>query len=279
VKKLENALLNDPYKTNAELAEVVNNKISARAAGNYISKSPLEFKLKLETPDVEASFAPETVKEGLAFIRKIKQVPDDDRVYVDETWLSSGVRRRKGRFAKGRSTAVPRNRKYPRHVAICAIYQNAWLHPAKILKQGSIKTEEFENYVRYTLAPRLWDGVTVLWDRLGRSGRAKNPKGLHFSPKAAGYITNRGAKLEILPPYGKYLDPIEPLFGDTKRIFDKKLVRLGLPSKVTFEDKVKLWHQAEKSISPDMFKRAYKERANGQELKREYVKRGLLKKH
>src|SRR4051812_20025084 len=38
VKRLENALLADPYLTNAELAAKVGNKITPRTAGNYIAR-------------------------------------------------------------------------------------------------------------------------------------------------------------------------------------------------------------------------------------------------
>jgi len=111
IRKLERALLKNPYLTNVELAAVVGNKISPRSAGNYISRSPLGFKTKFESPDVEASFTPEVAKQGLEFIKQIKKIPLNKRVYVDETWFSSAIRRRRGRFAKGSSTAVPRNRK------------------------------------------------------------------------------------------------------------------------------------------------------------------------
>jgi hypothetical protein len=276
IKKLENALLDDPFLTNAELAAKVGNKITPRSAGNYIANSPLEFKMKFESPDVEASFSRETAQQCKQFMTEVENIPIAKRYYVDETWISAAVRRRRGRFAKGRSTAVPRNRKYSRHTVIAAIHNHAWLHPSKIYKKGSITTGEVENYVRYSLAPKLKKGDVVIWDRLGRSGRAKNPKALHFSPKSKQYITNRGARLVMLPPTGKLFDPIEPVFGDTKRIYDKLMGGQVLPSKVTFEEKVKMWHKAERKVSHDSFKRAYHERANGQEFVREYKKRRLL---
>jgi transposase len=192
IKKLENALLADPYMTNADLAAVVGNKISAQAAGNYISKSPLGFSTKLETPDVEPSFTPEVAEECTTFIKQIKKVPLGDRVYVDETWFSSGIRQRKGRFARGPSTAVPRNRKYVRHVAIAALHGNAWLHPAKIYQKGSINTADFEKYVRYQLSPHLRPEMTVLWDRRGKIRAGQESDGPTLQPKGPRiYYQNR----------------------------------------------------------------------------------------
>jgi hypothetical protein len=43
------------------------------------------------------------------------------RVYVDETRISSRVRRRRGRFPKGVQPWTPKNVKYPGNVVVCAI--------------------------------------------------------------------------------------------------------------------------------------------------------------
>lgn len=173
---------------------------------------------------------------------------------------------------------VPRNRKYKRFVIIGAITKKGWLHPGKVYNKGSITNEDFESYVSKTLCPRLSGDKTVIWDRYGRSGRAKNPTARHFSPKARKRIENTGAKLLMLPPYGKYGDPIEMVFGDTKRIYEKKMTKkleTRMPSKIPFEEMMKVWHEAEKEVSPQSIHRAFKERANGQEFKRICNERGL----
>ena len=48
------------------------------------------------------------------------------------------------------------------------------------------------------------------------------------------------------------------------------------PSKIPFQEKVRLWHKASAEISEDSFKRAFHERANGQEFIRVYKERGLI---
>ncbi len=164
-------------------------------------------------------------------------------------------------------------------VIIGAITKDGWLHPGKIYRKPSISNDDFETYVKKTLCPRLGPGKTVLWDRLGKSGRAKNPTAKHFSPKAKKDIENTGASLVMLPRYGKYGDPIELLWGDTKRIYDKKIARemeSRMPSKIPFETKVKHWHAAERALTPKNFKRAYYERASGREFNRVLKERGLL---
>ena len=129
-------------------------------------------------------------------------------------------------FQKGKKPWSPRNRKYKRFVIIGAITKKGWLYPGKVYNKGSITNEGFEGYVSKTLCPRLsGDSSTVIWDRYGRSGRAKNPTVRHFSPKARKSIENTGAKLLMLPPSGKYGNPIEMVFGDTKRIYEKKMTK------------------------------------------------------
>lgn len=278
-KRMEKFLIKNPYASNADLAAFMKNRISAREAGRLIDQSPRGFVWKLEQEDVEASFTKKHYDDGRKFINTNKNVALSRRIYVDETRISSRVRRRRGRFPKGVQPWTPKNEKYPGNVVICAIKDYKWLHPGKVYPKGGLTTEEFEEYVGNDLCPLLQDGDVVYWDRWGRSGRAKNPVAHHFSPRARELVEATGAKLRLLPPSGKLLDPIELLFGDTKRIYDKKLgsktTRMD-PSKVTHAMKQKLWREAELQVSRDSFVRAYKERANGQEFKRVARERGLI---
>lgn len=279
MKKVEKELIKNPYATNAELSAKIKNKITPRAMGKVIKKSKHQFTWKLESVDVEETFNADVVKETQKFFNKIKSIPEVDRIYVDETYASSGIKRRRGRFPKDKRPWSPRNRKYPRMVIIGAVTKEGWLHPGKIYKKASISDDDFDTYVKRTLCPRLKRGQTVLWDRYGRSGRAKNPTARHFSPKARKAIENVGANLEMLPRYGKYGDPIELLFGDTKRIYEKKIgkeMESRMASKIPFETKVKHWHAAERCLTPKNFKRAYYERASGREFNRVYKDRGLV---
>jgi hypothetical protein len=279
VKRMENYLIKNPYSTNADLASFMKNKISAREAGRLIDQSARGFTWKLEQEDVEASFTKKHYEEGRKFMNANKHVPLARRIYVDETRISSRVRRRTGRFPKGVQPWSPKNVKYPGNVVICAIKDYKWLHPGKVYPKGGLTTEEFVEYVEDELCPLLKEGDVVYWDRWGRSGRAKNPVAHHFSPRARELVEATGAKLKLLPPNGKLLDPIELLFGDTKRFYDKKLgsktTRMH-PSKVTHAIKQQLWKEAELRVSRDSFVRAYKERANGQEFERVARERRLI---
>jgi hypothetical protein len=279
IKKIEDELIADPYATNAELASKIKNKISPREVGNIIKKSAHQFTWKLESLDVEATFSPEIVEEGKAFMAKIHNIPYKDRIYVDETFASSGIKRRKCRVPKSSKPWSPRNRKYPRFVIIGAITKDGWLHRGEIYNKPSLTDKDFIDYVKKTLAPRIPPGKVIFWDQYGRFGPVKNPIARHFNPEARKVIERKGGKLIILTRYGKYFDPIEMVFGDTKKNYEKKIAkktRSVAPSKIAFETKAKLWHEAENEFDPKSFHRAFKERASGKEFIKVCKERGLL---
>lgn len=278
IKKLESELLKDPYATNEELSNKIKNKISAREVGNILARSPHRFTWKLEQVDVEETFSPKIVKEGKAFLKEIHNIPFKDRVYMDETWASAGIARRKGRFPKDKKPWSPRNKKYHRMVVANAVTIEGWVHKGKIWNKPSISDDDFDGYVSRILAPKLSPGKVVFWDQYGKFGRVKIPKARHFSPKARKSIEARGATLKILPRYGKLFDPIEMVFGDTKRIYQKKVgekLRSMKPSELKFDIRARLWHEAEKGVGPKSFVRAFKERASGQEFLRVNKEKGL----
>lgn len=278
IEKIEAELLANPYATNIELASKIKNKVSPQEVGKIVKKSAHRFTWKLESLDVEETFSPKIVEEGEKFMAEIHNIPYNDRIYVDETFASAGIKRRKCRVPKSKKPWSPRNRKYPRMVIIGAITKEGWLHPGKTYNKGSLTDADFNDYVKKTLAPRVTPGKVVFWDQYGRFGRVKNPTARHFSPEARKAIEKRGGKLIILTRYGKYFDPIEMLFGDTKRIYEKKVAektRSVMPSKLKFDTKAKLWRDAEKEVSPKSFHRAFKERASGKEFIRVCKERGM----
>lgn len=279
-RKLFSELEKNPHATNKELAAKIKNKISPRQVGNIIKQADPPFVWKMEQPDLEESFSPGVVEETQRFFRSIKKVDLDSRVYVDETSASPGIPRRMGRYRANKKPYAIRNTKYPRMVIIGAVTRKGWLCPSKILDKGSMSNKDFDDYVIKNLVPQLDATKTVLWDRLGRSGRAANPTSRHFSPKARKAIESTGAQLRLLPPFGKYGDPIEPIFGDTKKFFEKKMRKefeKSKPSKIPFKRKRQLWLQSEKEVGPKSFIRAFKERANGQEYNRVLREKGLIK--
>ena len=70
VRKIERALLRDPFLSNDELAAVVGFKVTGRAVGNYVNRSHHNFVSKLVQEDAEATFTQKHKEEGMTFISK-----------------------------------------------------------------------------------------------------------------------------------------------------------------------------------------------------------------
>ena len=68
-------------------------------------------------------------------------------------------------------------------------------------------------------------GETVIWDRLGRSGRAVNPSSQHYSPVARDLFEERGVSIKFLPPKGKYFNPLELLSMTSNNITSDRIFR------------------------------------------------------
>ena len=272
-------LLRHPEASNKKLAKAVGNRITPRSAGNYVRRSPQHFTWKLEQLDDEATFTREHYEQGLYFMHHVKRVPLKKRVYVDETATNAGVRRRKVRTPRKVPFWRRHNRKYRRVTVVSAISLRGFRHKSRLYNKGSLSTEEFESYVRRYLIPTVHPGDVVLWDRWGRSGRARNPVAHHYSPTARKLIEAVGACLLLLPPHGKLFDPIEPIFGEVKKNFDssiRKNFKDVNPSTIDFKEIRRLWAKAEEKISQASFERSFKERANGVEFMRVSNEKGLV---
>ncbi len=115
------------------------------------------------------------------------------------------------------------------------------------------------------VAKKVEKGEVLLWDRLGRSGRAKNPVAQHYNPRVIQAFNCRGAKVVHLPPKGKYLDPMELLFNDLKEHY----IRPKYPSNDTPLTDTSLCKliRANDQVAPLVLPGFFRKRANGKELK------------
>ena len=83
------------------------------------------------------------------------------------------------------------------------------------LSDKNADTNEIERVVREAVE-QVEGGETLIWDRLGRSGRASHPTSQHYSPEAQATIQHAWRNNKFLPPKGKYFNPLELLFNDLK---------------------------------------------------------------
>ena len=71
------------------------------------------------------------------------------------------------------------------------------------LSDQNADTKEIER-VAVDAATQMSVGDTLIWDRLGRSGRALHPTHQHYSPAVREEFKERGVSMKFLPPKGKY---------------------------------------------------------------------------
>ena len=155
------------------------------------------------------------IEECRAFYEKIRTIPWERRVYMDESFIYDNEAPSTGRAPRGKRIFRARARHGKKWTIYFAIRHNDMVHPP-IMRKENASDAEFLAYVRDDLVPNLRAGDVVLWDRLGKSGRCKNPKKQHFNPACLRLIEEAGASLMFLPPKGKYFNPIELSFGTLK---------------------------------------------------------------
>ena len=83
------------------------------------------------------------------------------------------------------------------------------------LSSKNADSKEIER-VAVDAAAEMESGDTLIWDRLGRSGRALHPSAQHYSPEAKATFEEHGVTIKFLPPKGKCFNPLDLLFNDLK---------------------------------------------------------------
>ncbi len=129
-----------------------------------------------------------------------------DLVFLDETWLSTNMARRRGRCARGERlrAAIPHGH-WKTTTFLAGLCRDRVIAP--LVLDGPIDGEHFRAYVEQFLAPALRPGQLVLMDNLA-------------SHKVAGVreaIAAAGARVLYLPRYSPDLNPIEQFFAKFKQ--------------------------------------------------------------
>jgi len=267
--KLLHYLDNNPFATNVDLARVVGNVITPRSVSNYIRRSEKHYAIKWAHYDAEGAFTQRHFDLGKKFCNQVRRIPLARRVYVDETYVIPALRRKRCRSKANAPYIRPQNPRYQRRCIISAVRQSGMVHRARVLKVPTATTQQFEQYVIRTLKPKLKSGDVVIWDRWGRSGRASHPTAHHYSPRAHKALADIGVEVMFLPPYGKYLNPIELIFRDIRAYFEKERLILtpsAMPRQITYSKLRPAWWHAEKRIGDDNINVAFSQRANGKEF-------------
>lgn len=140
---------------------------------------------------------------------------DPDRlVFIDETWASTNMARRRGRAPRGERlrAAIPHG--HWKTTTFVAGLRNSGMVAPMVL-DGPINGAAFQAYVDQVLVPELRPGDVVVMDNLGS----------HKRPSIRASIGATGASLLYLPPYSPDFNPIENAFAKLKAMLRKAAER------------------------------------------------------
>ena len=135
-------------------------------------------------------------------------------VFIDETWASTNMARRRGRAKKGERlrAGIPHGH-WKTTTFVAGLRLTGMVAP--LVLDGPINREAFQAYVNQVLVPELMPGDIVVMDNLGS----------HKGPAVRDAIEAVGATLLYLPPYSPDFNPIENAFAKLKALLRKAAER------------------------------------------------------
>lgn len=146
-------------------------------------------------------------KLRVEFWEKMRNIPVEDLVFLDESGVNLALVRLYARAPRGQRARGIRPHKRGKNVSmIGAISLKKIIASINLL--GSTDGLTFEAFVIRKLVPKLWKGATVIWDNCS----------IHKGKEIEKAITDVGAQLIYLPPYSPDFNPIEKLWSKVKNI-------------------------------------------------------------
>jgi len=213
IKKLDRFFKKHPTATNRDGVIFMKHKIGSSSISNYLAR--LSYTRK-RVEDVVVGYPNKSnLTEIVDYLKKIEKIPNQKRVYVDESFVYLNEARTYGRSPKGERILRPRDRHAKRFTVYLALGYKGLVHMPYISSQNATD-ENFLKYVRNVLSPKIRPGTVVIWDRLGRSGKSQNPSSQHYNPHAHDLLRRRKCQVLFLPPKGKFFNPIELAFSALK---------------------------------------------------------------
>ena len=158
---------------------------------SFKTKPPIVRKAPSDEEPINENKSQEEGKKILNTLRKIR---NSIRIYQDESFIYDNERTKKVRVMRGKIIHRKRKRRGKRFAFSISMTEGGLLHPPYLIKEN-FNDENFVEYFREELAPKLEKGMVVFWDRLGRSGRKKNPEKQHYNPAIKKSLKRRDVHL------------------------------------------------------------------------------------
>ena len=131
-------------------------------------------------------------------------------MFIDETWASTNMARRRGRAPRGERlrAGIPYGH-WKTTTFLAGLRITGMMAP--MVLDGPINRLAFQAYVEQVLVPELSPGDIVVMDNLSS----------HKGPAVRQAIEAAGARLLYLPPYSPDFNPIENAFAKLKALLRK----------------------------------------------------------
>ena len=131
-------------------------------------------------------------------------------MFIDETWASTNMARRRGRAPRGERlrAGIPYGH-WKTTTFLAGLRITGMMAP--MVLDGPINRLAFQAYVEQVLVPELSPGDIVVMDNLSS----------HKGPAVCQAIAATGARLLYLPPYSPDFNPIENAFAKLKALLRK----------------------------------------------------------
>lgn len=187
-------------RTDAEYARRLAQRTGLRVSPRTINRAwrRLGITRKKKVLHATEQDRPDVQRARRSFRRWARRCRGRRFIFVDEFGTHLGLTRRYARVRRGRRAVgdVPDNSD-PNVTLTVGLSDRGIVAPTAF--EGGTNGERFEDYVRFTLGPRLRRGDVVVVDRLGA----------HRSAAVRAAVEARGATYRMLPPYSPDLTPVE----------------------------------------------------------------------
>jgi transposase len=155
------------------------------------------------------------------FLLEIEKIPEEKRVYLDESAVKEQMRTH-GRASAGEAVSDKiSGKKLEKENVISAICQNKFIAP--MVFRGSMNGDLFYGWVETVLIPEFKQNQVVIMDNAT----------YHHNSMVKELFEEAGIRILYLPPYSPELNPIEPFWANVK-----KYIRKLANSILSFQEKI-----------------------------------------
>jgi transposase len=144
-------------------------------------------------------------QQRLDYWNKIRDVPVEKLIFIDETGFWVGMSRDVARSLSGTKALCLRQFYKGRKMTMIGAIKKGGVVATKMIK-GSMKGKDFREFLETELIPKLNEGDVIVMDNLS-SHKIEGIKEL---------IEEKGARIEYLPPYSPDFNPIEMMWSVIK---------------------------------------------------------------